>query len=212
MWRAYTPRMPRNGARAPQTAASGDTRRRILEAAQNLFAENGYSGTSVRLIARELGLSDPAVYYHFPSKQELYRALLDEPDYGVLPLDIRPLNRETLIDQILHRFLWWGERPELARMLLREQLAGEESSVAFMLNGEASWHEGVNLPLRKLIGSGADEVSALLVDLMAGVFWDSVLTFGDQFSETVRQSYFQRRLRKMIDLAIPGERLGTAHE
>ncbi len=201
--------MPRSGSRASQTTVSGDTRGRILETARTLFADNGYSGTSVRLIARELGLSDPAVYYHFSSKQHLFEALLDEPDYGVMPLDIQPLNRENVIEQVVHMFAWWGEHPELARMLLREQLAGEESSVAFMLRSESWWHDGVTLPLRKLIGPIGDRVSDTLFDLYLGVFWDSVLSFGDRFSESAGQPYFQRRLRKMIDLAIPGDRLGN---
>ncbi|MGE3076437.1 MAG: TetR/AcrR family transcriptional regulator [Dehalococcoidia bacterium] len=199
--------MPRNVSRAAQSTANGDTRNRILQVARTLFAENGYSGTSVRLIARELGLSDPAVYYHFPSKQHLYEALLDEPDYGVLPLDVRPLNQESLIDQILHMFAWWSERPELARMLLREQLAGEESSVAFLLSRQASWHEGVTVPLRQLLGADADGVSTTLFDLSAGVFWDAILSFGERFNDSVRQPYFQRRLRRMIELAVTGERL-----
>lgn len=161
----------------------------------------------MRLIARELGLSDPAVYYHFPSKQDLYNALLDEPDYGVLPLDVRPLTQENLIDQIVHMFEWWSERPDLSRMLLREQLAGEESSIAFLLGRQASWHEAVTLPLRQLIGGEADDVSTTLFDLVAGVFWDAILSFGEQFIESVRQPYFQRRLRRMIELAVTGERL-----
>ncbi|MXM65357.1 TetR family transcriptional regulator [Streptomyces sp. HUCO-GS316] len=52
------------------------TRRRILEAANTLFAERGYAGTSMRDIAEHLGMTSAALYYHFPAKEELLSALV----------------------------------------------------------------------------------------------------------------------------------------
>jgi len=51
--------------------------REILEAALRLFAENGYHGTSVDDIARAANTSKGGVYFHFPSKGDLFLALLD---------------------------------------------------------------------------------------------------------------------------------------
>lgn len=201
--------MPKSGARASQAQTSRDTRRRILESARSLFAENGYSATSVREIARQLGLSDPALYYHFPSKRDLFAALLEDPDYGPLPLDQQPLTHESMVAQILHLFRWWTARPEFVQMLLREQLAGEESSVAFMSISDGSWHDEVTVPLRKLIGSRGDDVAAMIFDMLAGVLWDALLSYGDHFRESVHQEYFQRRLRAMVALAIPAPRGGA---
>lgn len=48
-----------------------DTRTQILDAAEHLFAEHGYSGTSVRAITRLAGVNLAAVGYHFGSKAEL---------------------------------------------------------------------------------------------------------------------------------------------
>lgn len=202
--------MPRAASERDQTAGPGHTRRRILEAAKTLFAESGYAGTSVRMIARSLGLSDPAVYYHFPTKHDLYLALLVEPDYGALPLHYLPLSRETMVAQVLHLFSWWTSRPELGQMLLREQLSGEEASVAFIGSSDQMWYEAVTAPLSELLGTEAEDVSAMLFDLLAGVFWDAILSYGGHFAETVAQEYFQSRVRAMIDLAIPGRRLAGA--
>jgi len=47
------------------------TRRRILEAALQLFASRGFHGTSVRDIAKALELQPSALYAHFPSKDQL---------------------------------------------------------------------------------------------------------------------------------------------
>src|SRR5262245_4727959 len=61
----------------------------ILQVASRLFARQGYSGTSTRTIAEGVGISQPALYKHFASKDEILRALADElldPWLGVLPL------------------------------------------------------------------------------------------------------------------------------
>lgn len=49
----------------------------ISRAATELFAELGYRGTSIEEIARRSGVTPPVVYDHFPSKQALYRELLE---------------------------------------------------------------------------------------------------------------------------------------
>ncbi|MDQ0511966.1 TetR/AcrR family transcriptional regulator [Ancylobacter amanitiformis] len=64
--RAAVPRRGRDG-----TA----TRARIEAEALTLFAEKGIDGTSVRDIALRAGLSEGALYRHFPSKEELAREL-----------------------------------------------------------------------------------------------------------------------------------------
>lgn len=51
------------------------TRARIEQEALALFAQKGIDGTSVRDIALRAGLSEGALYRHFPSKEELARAL-----------------------------------------------------------------------------------------------------------------------------------------
>jgi AcrR family transcriptional regulator len=68
---------------------SADTRERILAVSSELFIQQGYEGTSLREIADRLGITKAALYYHFRSKDEILRALLE-------PFD-------TLLDQLLQR-------------------------------------------------------------------------------------------------------------
>ncbi len=54
------------------------SRERILRAAEQLFAANGFSGTGVDAIAREAGINKATIYYYFPSKQAILDCLIEE--------------------------------------------------------------------------------------------------------------------------------------
>jgi AcrR family transcriptional regulator len=56
--------------------ASPDTRTQLLDAAERLFAEHGFRGTSVRAITDLAGANLAAVGYHFGSKAELLAAVI----------------------------------------------------------------------------------------------------------------------------------------
>ncbi|MCP3775504.1 TetR/AcrR family transcriptional regulator [Paenibacillus sp. MZ04-78.2] len=51
---------------------------KILQTAYRLFAEHGIDKTSLSMIAKEVGISKPAIYYHFPSKDVLIDVLFEE--------------------------------------------------------------------------------------------------------------------------------------
>src|SRR5450755_2357654 len=53
-------------------------RRRIQEAARTVFAEKGYAGASIELIARAAQLSVGAIYLYFRSKEDLYVSLVED--------------------------------------------------------------------------------------------------------------------------------------
>lgn len=54
------------------------TSQNIVEAAFKLFAEHGIEKTSLSMIANEVGISKPAIYYHFSSKEALIDFLFEE--------------------------------------------------------------------------------------------------------------------------------------
>ncbi len=196
------------GAIRGRRPGANDTRGRILETARSLFARHGVAGTSIRMIARELGITDPAIYYHFPTKQAILESLLVEPGYGTLPLHERPLSHETMVDQVMHLFGWWIQQPDFTRMLLREQLAGDHSAVGYLASGDDMWAAEVAAPLRDLLGARGDETARVLKDMLTGVLWDALLTYSDEAAEVMAQEYFQKRVRAMVELAITGAWLG----
>lgn len=62
----------------PSTEPAPDTRQRILDAALQVFAAKGYHETKVDEIVAASNTSKGAVYFHFPGKQQLFLALVDE--------------------------------------------------------------------------------------------------------------------------------------
>jgi len=59
-----------------QPSESNSTRQRILDEALNLFAQHGYAGTSMRMLARATGLRESSLYNHFSGKDDLYQSTL----------------------------------------------------------------------------------------------------------------------------------------
>ena len=57
---------------------ASDTKERILEAALELFSQNGYAGTNIRELSASLGLVKSGVYKHYESKEAIWNALLDQ--------------------------------------------------------------------------------------------------------------------------------------
>jgi len=58
--------------------APGTTRQRLLDVALELFAANGFAGTSMRALARAAGLRESSIYNHFSGKDELYQSVIGQ--------------------------------------------------------------------------------------------------------------------------------------
>ena len=59
-------------------AKSEETRQKILTAALDLFGDRGFSDVGTREIAKKVGVNQPAINYHFVSKEGLYLACADK--------------------------------------------------------------------------------------------------------------------------------------
>ncbi len=62
----------------PRRMKADDRRQQLLEAAIRSFAEHGYKGTTTAKLARAAQVSEPVLYQHFASKQELFVSLVEE--------------------------------------------------------------------------------------------------------------------------------------
>lgn len=98
------PAFPLRPASAPRSAA----KTRILNAALDLFAEHGVSGTSLQMIAELVGVTKAAVYHQFKTKDEIIIAVT-ERELGKLEDALtaaeaeqcRPRARELLLTRVV---------------------------------------------------------------------------------------------------------------
>jgi AcrR family transcriptional regulator len=94
---------PRRRGRRPGGA---DTRAQLLAAARVEFAERGYDGATVRMIAERAGVDAAMVNHWFGGKETLFTAALDLPmDPGTIIAEVVPGDTEHLAERILTRFL-----------------------------------------------------------------------------------------------------------
>ena len=57
---------------------AADTKTQIIDRARELMMKHGFNGFSYRDISSQLGVKNAAIHYHFPSKTDLVRALIDD--------------------------------------------------------------------------------------------------------------------------------------
>ena len=66
--------------RMTQAERTERSKAKIIDAANHYFAENGFHGTAMSDIAKEAGLTGPGLLHHFPNKEELLIAVLEQRD------------------------------------------------------------------------------------------------------------------------------------
>lgn len=98
---------------------SPDTRAAILDAARELFAAGGFSGTSVRAVAAKAGVDPALVHHYFGTKDELFVAAL------ALPVDLRQVlvpvvaaGPDGAAERLLRAFLSVWDDPALQLPLI----------------------------------------------------------------------------------------------
>jgi AcrR family transcriptional regulator len=70
--------MASSQAAAVRSQRHDNRRAQLLDAAARLFAERGYHATSMRDIAKEVGMLSGSIYYHFDSKEEMLLAVYEQ--------------------------------------------------------------------------------------------------------------------------------------
>jgi AcrR family transcriptional regulator len=169
--------------------ARGTARERLLDAAAEVFAANGYRESSVDDVAAAAGLTKGALYWNFSSKQDLFFALLDERvDRRLRALLERTegaaAEEETapsvsrglaeVVDEQRQLFLLMHEYWSLAARdpSLRERYAERQRSLrAGLARAIAARHEATGVPLT----TSADRLATAIAALANGLVIDRVV-------------------------------------
>ena len=141
------------------TVTPRDTKERILDSAEKLFADFGFDGTSMRAVTSEARVNLAAVHYHFGSKEALLTA--------VLARRFEPINRQRL--QMLDRLEARDPNPAIDDLLraffapaFREIGALGETGIRFVqLAGRM--HSAANARVRTLFMQNFTNVIARFV-------------------------------------------------
>jgi AcrR family transcriptional regulator len=84
-------------------ARSETTRRKIIDAAVDLFSERGYAATGLGEIIDRVEMTKGALYYHFDSKESLASAIIDESAVTILAaLDDLPASPAPALEGMIH--------------------------------------------------------------------------------------------------------------
>lgn len=117
----------RKRAGAAQSSKGQILRHAVLEVAARLFAERGFGGTNLQDIADELGISRPALYYYFKSKDHILASMVEEVTVFsgqrttelVAKADSNP--GETLRQMVQSHARWLLEHPVEFKMIDRSE-------------------------------------------------------------------------------------------
>ncbi len=157
------------------TRPSEVTRQRILNAAERLFAERGYDGTSVRAIVAKAHVNQAAINYHFGGKDGLYREVLHGAFRALTENQLthaqatQAMSREEALGEFIRRQLWpLMSRDELSRHLRIFNWETVRPTAVFrkLLSEEAAPFMGVAVDLVRRFLPEADQRT-----LMVAAIW-----------------------------------------
>lgn len=147
---------------APQTRFSAaDRREQILDVATSLFAQQGFRGTTTRLIAERAAVNEALIFRHFPSKEELYWAVIERKIVTSAPRERMRQNLEAggkdldVLSRVAFQVLERRSKDHtLSRLLLFSALEKHELSERFFRNYVADYFEVLARFVRKGIVAG----------------------------------------------------------
>jgi AcrR family transcriptional regulator len=179
----------RNGSPKPsvkRTRRGPYTRQQILDASLRLFSERGFARTTVRDIARQAGITDAAIYYHFDSKRELLEALVEERGFLTSLQNLEQVEPHLPLAEML---LWMAagavnimdENRDFLRLIIMEGLGGDDAALEQYSRLLDLWEKALAAVLRRyedkhaLQSGPAEDLARHVIYTILMAFQDSLL-------------------------------------
>jgi TetR/AcrR family transcriptional regulator len=134
------------------------SREDLLQIASRAIAERGFERTSIRAIANEAGVSMRTVQHHFPTKDDIWRALIDDV---VVPEIVSRVSQDaadipsTVENEVALRIERAMTRPGLSAAVLTDTSEGARDRLEYVAAATAEVQRTNLLTLRSLMDAGA---------------------------------------------------------
>ncbi len=131
-----TEKAAETSTKGKRNAMAEETRERILDAAQHLFAMHGFNATPTKAIAKKAKVQNGLIFYYFPTKRALLESLIQERNmlprlHAVMDVPHDAGIRSIMIHIGIHYLETSRKNPEVPYILLREFRTHEEVAVRF---------------------------------------------------------------------------------
>ncbi len=139
-----------------ERAPRGQRRQQMLEVLARMLEKSPGQRITTAALAKELGVSEAALYRHFASKAQMFEALLGFIEDSIFGLSNRILEGEkdmrVRVARILELLLGFSERnPGMTRILMGDALVGENER---LLERVAQFFRRVEAQLKQIIREG----------------------------------------------------------
>ena len=174
------------------TKPSSDTRHRIQQVARELFSQKGVQRTSLQDIADHLGITKPALYYHFRSREDLVRSilqpLLDEGQAFVTEQERRRGRSRATPQELLEGYFdfHYKHRADLVLVVSELTTLADLGLIDLML----SWRERLT---RLVFGSRPTLEQSTRAVIAFGGLQDCCLQFPDAPHDRAQAGHRRRR-------------------
>jgi len=194
-----------------KTNGATDTRQRIIDVAVSLFTRHSFAGTSLQMIADEMGFTKAAVYHHFHTREQLLGAVV-EPLFGqVRPIIEQAEAQRSRNARAEHMLTGYADLAVRHRALM-SVLAGDPG-VIDMLRAQGDFGDLINRQIKLFADldpgpGGLVKAAVVLAGIAGAALPSSVLDLDDDalrqhFIEAGRRTLGLRTPRRPSRLAAP---------
>ena len=190
-----------------------DTRSRILDTARELFGSDGFDSTTVRSIAKRVGITDAALYHHFKSKREILNAAWDLPSGGGIASmrtagNLTPQRLDEIVEASV-RFV--ADNDNFQRLTYREILGGDQTALALRQQNRAILRRTLFEHLRTVLDLPEAEIrTEAILALLSGATMRAQIEQGAHFPAYAMEPGFLSRIQRAAAVLALGPQLRTA--
>lgn len=185
-----------------------NTRELILNMAYKLFAEKGYTATTMRLLAKEAGVGLGTIFKHFPDKPSLLVEAY-KGDLGSIIIEaFKTIPASGIMDQLLHvtRYIYtfYAANPAFSRTLIKESLFLDGPHGKILDAQLQTFLENIAGLISSAVGRGELKADTVVFDVTQayGAFYFSILVMALKKPEFVVEEEIEK-LGSMLEKHIP---------